>query len=482
MSGAPGFQGSAFQKTPVAFQSGIQIVAAAYALGSPAFATPTLSVRYNFVIPAYALQSPVFATPGRVVIPLNVNAYTIAPLGWPLTPPSLHFNYHFSVTAYTLQSPVFATPTLLSGSNYHALHVNPYSLASPVFGLPHFNQVYALHANTYAVGPLYYGPISTGQNYHLRANNWAVHSPDFGSVGPMSINYHFSAAAYVLGPLYFLPPNAPITVDYTLRANAYWLQSPWPNHPRLVVGDISILAGFPPTYYTQAENAANMLTNLLNLILKSVPPQQTAAGDQLRRLVGTMRGNAEAVVRAQDSTLGTDLATIYLAADAAGATFIGMDAVRKFLMSQVASDSALTQAIYRSALVMTLAEQSKIISRTVFATQEEIQNMTIYMSNAFEAAAALGIDQIDVLVYQDLNAMGGALINHLGTTELQLPRYVSYRSGMPMPSLYLAQRIYQDPSRSEEIEAENDVINPAFCPVNLRILSNAAIGTNRFGT
>jgi hypothetical protein len=36
----------------------------------------------------------------------------------------------------------------------------------------------------------------------------------------------------------------------------------------------------------------------------------------------------------------------------------------------------------------------------------------------------------------------------------------------------LAQHIYADPTRYAEIEAENGVVNPVFCPAQLRVLSN----------
>jgi len=476
MAGNPTFQGSAFQAS--AFQSGAMLVASSYSLGSPAFATPALHGANAIVIPAYTLQPPVFARPSASLTSININPYTIAPLGWPLVPPSLHFNYHFNVpaNAYWLQSPIFIRPQLLASGQLKQFTAYPYSLASPAFALPAAKQTQIVHVNAYALGGLAFGAAHIGQTFHLFANRWAVGSPVFAAPY-VTNNYKFTAAAYSVGPLYFLPPNAPIRVNYTLFANAYWLQNPWPNHPRLSIEIVDL--GLPPLYYTQAEEAASVLTNLLNLILQSIPSQQTEAGDQLRRLVSILRANAEAAVRG--NTLGTDLQAIYLAADAAGAMFLGMDKARKYLMSQVASRSALTQAVFRSALVMTLAEQAKIISRMRFKTQMEIVNLMFYMRDAFDAAKAMGIGEIDVLVYQTLNAMGGALMNHLGTTELQLPRYVSYSAGAPMPSLYLAQRIYADPRRSDEIEAENDVIHPAFCPINLRVLSNAVIGTTQYG-
>jgi len=478
MSGNPGFQGNAFQNT--AFQAGVLLVGASYSLGSPVFAKPALSQKHVLSASAYSLGPLDIPLVGRTLHTLSVSAYSLGSLGWPSPPPSMHFNYHFSAAAYAVGSPIFSLPPLSShpSGSVHPITVNPYSLASPVFRTPAFNQVYALHINAYSTSSPDFGTSNIGQNYHLFVNAWALNSPVFDA--PRGINnYVFSAAAYSLAPPMFVPPHAPITVDYALHIDAYWLQSPWPNHPHLTVSAVEL--GLPPLYYTQAEDAAKMLTELLNLILKSVPPQQTAAGDQLRRYVSILRANAEVAVRAENSTLGTDLQVIYAAADAAGASFMGMDNVRKFLMSQVASNSVLTQAIYRNALIMTLAEQSKIASRFPFKTQAQIENLMTYMSAAFDNAKALGIDEVDALVYQTLTAMGGALMNHLGTTELQLPRYVSYRAAMPFPSLYLAQRIYCDPSRSDEIESENDVINPAFCPINLRVLSTAVIGTTIYG-
>jgi hypothetical protein len=150
-------------------------------------------------------------------------------------------------------------------------------------------------------------------------------------------------------------------------------------------------------------------------------------------------------------------------------------------MSQAADTSPFSQAVFRNALVMTLAVQSQIVASMTFKTQTDIQNMLLYMRDAFDAAKELGIDEVDVTVYQTLNAMGGALINHLARTELQLPRYMTYVTGAPMPSLYLANRIYADETqnidgRATEIEDENGVINPCFVPRTIRVLSTVTLG------
>jgi prophage DNA circulation protein len=40
----------------------------------------------------------------------------------------------------------------------------------------------------------------------------------------------------------------------------------------------------------------------------------------------------------------------------------------------------------------------------------------------------------------------------------------SYQFAVPLPSLVIAHRLYQDASRADQIRAENKVVHPAFCP------------------
>jgi prophage DNA circulation protein len=246
------------------------------------------------------------------------------------------------------------------------------------------------------------------------------------------------------------------------------LSSPTFNYPRLQWQVVSL--GLPPTYFTDAEQASNVLQALCNLLLSSLPPGNVDVINTARRLTAYLRDNADAAVRG--STLGTQLQQVYLACDAAGASYAAIDAASAYLFSQAPTTSVLTQALYRSALVMNLGLESKIIARTNFTNQDQVQNMMNHVRDLFEQAKEIGIDDIDVMVYQALIAMGGAIINHLNVTQLQAPRYMTYVSVDVMPSLYLANRIYADASRSDEIEQENDVIHPAFMPTTIRVLSN----------
>src|SRR5215475_2586613 len=428
MSGDPAFQGSPKAWVVTAFQAGIQTVASPYSLGTP-----------------------VFATPGPVGI-----------------------KFVFSSPAYSLGHPVFATPTVSRFASLTVFHANTYSLASPVFTAAPFTQKRVFHANPFWLGsPVFVRPIP-GIKYVLFTNAWAVGSPIFAKA-TYQFKYQIAKPAYYsLGPLAW-PAVGPVIVQDLVHANDYSLDSPRFAAPRLQTEAVDL--GLPMPYLTSVEEATDVLIGTLNRLLSSIPPPPSPVRNNLRILVSVLRNNAAEAVRG--TALGTQLQEIFTAADQAGATFPGVEITRQFLMAQAGSLSLHTQILFRSALIMTLGLECNIIGRLKFKTRDDVQQLILQLRESFESAKALGIDEIDVLVYQSLNTMGGAIINLLARNQLKLPRFVSWHSKSPMPSLYLANRIYGDASRSYEIEDENDVINPVFCPTRLRVLSYPPVWPTR---
>jgi prophage DNA circulation protein len=57
-----------------------------------------------------------------------------------------------------------------------------------------------------------------------------------------------------------------------------------------------------------------------------------------------------------------------------------------------------------------------------------------------------------------------AITMHLTETARPLPRMIAFQFNMTMPSVVLAQRLYADASRADELRAENKIVHPAFCP------------------
>lgn len=414
-----GFQPIGFQNN--AFQNGYALVAADYSIGSPVFATPPLTSKYVLSVNSYSIGSPSFATPT-----LTTLAYV------------LHAN------AYSIGSPVFATPTLRQVNNLVAPN---YTIGSPSFATP--------------------GPFT--QNNFLFANSWSVGSPDFAKPA-IRENHHLVAIGLDVGPLYWGDSPPTVKVNHVLKANDYTIGSPTFAFPRLVETP-SDAPVYPLTYLTQLNMATDLVKGWVDQILASLPSPANASQVDVLRIGNALRANADAYLRGNN--LGGAMATFVMAADKASAGYIGIDAARRFLLGHVGSPSEFVAIVMRGALVQTLSLEAKTISKMSFESQEEAKTMIAAVKKMFDEAIDAGIDLADdPAVFQSLIALSGALTNHLAKTALKLPRYVAWRSDMPMPSLYLANRIYADGSRYAEIERENDVVNPAFCPMDLKVLSD----------
>jgi hypothetical protein len=478
-----GFQANAFQATIAlrannyslgALQIGIpslsitrQLTASNYWLGSPVFAAPAVKINFQLAAPSYSLGSPVFANPA-----LSTRSQVVAgdySLGSPVfAQPALTFKWVFAKPPdYSLGSPVFAKPALIGVTI--SLHANNYYLGSPSFGAPAVRFIQKFIGPTYSLGGPSFAKPALSETHKLFANNYSLASPVYGTPRASQTN-QLSATDFFVGSPTFDPPVI-VGLDTTLRANDFAISRLWFGYPRLEVSQPT--PPWPPSYLTQVESATDLLEGFVNAVLRSVPDTSTNEAQTLLQLGNAIRADASNLIRGD--TLGTTLQEFMAAADTVGATYGGIEEARKYLMSFSGSPQVFTQIVMRAALVMTLGLESKIISRMQFGTQAEAQTMVAAVQAMFDDARAIGIDTIDALVYEDIILLAGSITNHLATTALKLPRYLTYRTRLPMPSLYLANRIYGDASRFEEIEAENGVINPAFCPMTLRVLSEAEI-------
>ena len=197
-----------------------------------------------------------------------------------------------SASAYSLGALAF---TMVSVKAVHGLGAPAFSLGSPTFSVPTFNQKQSFFTNAYFLQP-----------------------PDFATPA-LAKTYTFSANAFSVGALYWAPPHPPFTVRAVFYIDDYWI-SPSFGYPRLQWQVVDI--GIPPSYYTQLEEAATMLTTLLNMLLASISPEINNTTNAARRLVNALRANAAKAIRGD--TLGTDLARIYLVVNAAGASYSGI--------------------------------------------------------------------------------------------------------------------------------------------------------------
>jgi hypothetical protein len=189
----------------------------------------------------------------------------------------------------------------------------------------------------------------------------------------------------------------------------------------------------------------------------------------LRRQLGDLRANA--ITYLTDNTFGTELFNCFVTARSLPSiTYDRVAMVRQQIYNEQPTAMVATLVVETSILYC-LTTESILISAATFKSRSDIEDLIVVMKTAFDAARDQAADRFDSLTYQNLTYLSGSLLNHLSYTALQLPRIVNFSYQASFPSLYLVNLIYQDASRSDELEDENKVVHPLFMPLNIIGLS-----------
>jgi prophage DNA circulation protein len=216
--------------------------------------------------------------------------------------------------------------------------------------------------------------------------------------------------------------------------------------------------------------AVALCEGIADLLLRSVPTTEGREAYALRKAVGELSANAEQLLL--DGALGTQLNACFKAALDAGATFAGMDKIRRYIADTVTdSSSVITQIVAHSSTIMCLAGMARIITTTTFTSRDDVQLTIDLMRSALDPMKEVAADELPAETYQAVNNLGAAVMRHLARTELSLPRKIIYNAKQPKAGYALAYLIYADADRSDEIIRENKIVHPAFMPATVRVLS-----------
>jgi prophage DNA circulation protein len=205
------------------------------------------------------------------------------------------------------------------------------------------------------------------------------------------------------------------------------------------------------------------MTNLLTLA-----PTRGQPGADLRRACGDMIANAELWI--QNDIAGLPLAECYDLAQKAGATINQLAYVRTAVEAE-APLSVGALMIKNSIIQMSLATEASVISRMTFVSRDDVDALKPLVNTAFEDAEEIAADDMDQMSYRALVALHAAVMFFLAQTARPLPRMLNYAFYNSMPTLVLAQRLYYDAGRADELRDENHVVHPAFTKPEGRALS-----------
>lgn len=202
--------------------------------------------------------------------------------------------------------------------------------------------------------------------------------------------------------------------------------------------------------------------NLRAVLAVLVACGASAGGGQsatLRQLCGALSANAETAI--SSANLGAPLLACFNAAFSAGANLVSIGQVRKTIEGIT---PAFSLGVYVNAgcLQMALAIEAKCYAATALVSRQDVDNYLRRSADAFDPAEEYAADEQDQSVYQALIALHAAVSRDLNTRGRPLPQIVTFAYPEPKPALWIANRLYGDGSRADELIAENQPVHPLF--------------------
>lgn len=192
------------------------------------------------------------------------------------------------------------------------------------------------------------------------------------------------------------------------------------------------------------------------------------AGAELRRSCTALRGNARTLL--QTATLGFPTLECFQAATRTGATSDDFARFRKYLES-LAPVYGIGVIVRQMLLRMCLAEESRAVASTMFKSRDQVEACMSRMIGTFGAVQDYAADNREPDVFQAMTTLQATVARDLSVRARPLPKMVSFSYPKRPNALALANRLYGDAGRADELIGENKPIHPAFMPPTGRALS-----------
>jgi prophage DNA circulation protein len=202
---------------------------------------------------------------------------------------------------------------------------------------------------------------------------------------------------------------------------------------------------------------------LLNLL------SVTHAGSDLRTAVGLLYANAAQLIYLDQ--IGPPLSNCFELARANNITQPQLDWVRQQTELEAPVTIGATM-IKESIMRLCLVTEGLVIADMIFVSRSDVEALQKVMNGIFDDAEETAADEMDQMTYRDLVELHAGIIAFLVETARPLPNMLSFVFATPMPTLTMANRLYYDASRADEMRDENKVVHPLFMRPTGRALSS----------
>ncbi|MGY2732394.1 DNA circularization protein [Sphingomonas sp. UYP23] len=105
------------------------------------------------------------------------------------------------------------------------------------------------------------------------------------------------------------------------------------------------------------------------------------------------------------------------------------------------------------------------------SSYDDAASLLARVADVIDGVAIVAADAGDDASFEALNGLLTALTENLRARGAELAPMKDFTLAEPLPDVVLAQRLYRDPSRADQLLGEIDPIHPLFCPTDFQALA-----------
>lgn len=218
----------------------------------------------------------------------------------------------------------------------------------------------------------------------------------------------------------------------------------------------------------EATEAAPIIETTLKALLAWAPTRGREGAD-LRAAVNQVRVNVLPLL--QSDSIGPPLANCFQLALTSGISLAQMENVRATAAAELPT-SAGAIVIRDSLIQLALVSQARVLVVMRFNSRDDVERVRTMINTSFASIEEDLADRLDAMTYRAVVELHAAISFYLVETARPLPRMLRFAFNLPLSSLVIAQKLYHDAGRADEIRQENRIVHPAFCQRSGRALSN----------
>ncbi|MFT8890826.1 MAG: DNA circularization N-terminal domain-containing protein [Acetobacter papayae] len=304
-----------------------------------------------------------------------------------------------------------------------------------------------------------------------------------GSTIKVALDAAAAAAAIVVQAIssssYAKTATAALAVGQPVVAAAQAVVQNWGNKasqaihsPVAIVSAISVLPGNNGRYAAGnaavVDNTATVSTVLSDLTTSRVAVETAIAELGSGTSSDTLSSAALNVVELVRTSLadpGAQLTALLSMATFAVDAEVTLAPIGASIAAARTATAAMCQQMALASIALACADWNPTSS-------EQAEALRLMVAEKMDAAATTAADEGYTDVWKALRDLRSALTAFLAQQASQLPDQITVTRNSPVPALVLAQQLYADGSRSDDLITRANPVHPAFMPVSFQALSS----------